>query len=337
MSFDKCLASLKPLAQKEAERGYRKQDMLRLFGTTQVVLPLGFDRQEFFSKSAEATHGMSISGVQEKLSLKLDRKTGTLEPTTEGGEYILKPSPEAFPHAAENEHTAMLASKLLGIETAECTLVAFKSGELAYLTRRFDRLGPDEKVHQEDLLQIADRPARDKYRISYESAGELVDNATGGKQAAKLDLFRRILFAYATGNNDLHMKNISLHRLPDNQTDYFDKLTPNYDVLFVQAFVNAKHGEFMACDLLTDPENGEEQFSEHYQHYGFYTGHDFLELGRRYGLPTKVAEKALHTQTSRQYDLLALIETSYMPDTMKQEATVLVRERSKGLTIGVDR
>lgn len=336
MSYDRCLATLAPLTGRDQGVGYKKSALQTLFGTTKVKLPLNFDRKAFFQQGPKATKGMSISGVQQKLSLKLNAD-GELEPTAEGGQYILKPSPEEYPKAAENEHAGMMASKLVGIPTAKCALVAFSDGELAYLTRRFDRLAEGGKVHQEDLLQIGSRAPGQKYDVSYEQAGELVDEGTRGKAAVKIDLFRRIVLAYTIGNNDLHMKNLSLQKLPDSTGAFFDRLTPNYDVLFTQAIENLKNGSFLACDLLTDPGSGEEAFSEHYEHYGYYSGYDFIELGRRYKLNEKVILRALQRQIAKQPELLTLIGNSYMPEAMQQEATELVIGRTKALSIGVSR
>lgn len=337
MTFERCLATLEALSGREARIGYREKALRKVFGTSKVAVPLTFSRKDFFSKGAQYTKGLSISGIQQKLSLKRDPVTRELVPTIEGGEYILKPSPEEYPNAAENQHAAMRASELMGIETAGCALVAFSDGELAYLTRRFDRQAGGGKIHQEDLLQISDQPPVDKYRIAYESTGKLVDEATGGKMAVKLDLFIRILFAYVIGNNDLHMKNLRLQRVRDTPTGFYDKLSPNYDVLFAQAFDSMKNGQFLACDLLVDPETGEEQFSESFDTYGLYTGHDFIELGRRFGLRTKVIQKAIRQQIEKIPAILAVINTSYMPVAMKNEASALVAGSGKAVSFGFDR
>ena len=337
MSYARCLATLKPISGREAKVGYSRKGLMQVFGTSKVTFPLSFDRREFFAKSRQYSKGLSISGVQQKLSLRLDRDANELVVTGEGGEYILKPSPEEYPNAAENEHAAMLASRILGFETAQCALVPFSSGELAYLTRRFDRLEGGDKRPQEDLLQIGGYPSKAKYDVSYEHAGELVHQATGGKRAVLLDLFRRVLFAYAIGNNDLHAKNLSLQTTVGSRSRFYDKLTPNYDVLFVQAFDNTRDGQFLACDLLTDPETGEEEFTEPFQEYGFYTGYDFLELGRRYGLPEKAVIKAIRQQVDSQGDIVDLIQNSYMPDDMKREAKELVIGRCTAISIGIDR
>ena len=89
-------------------------------------------------------------------------------------------------------------------------------------------------------------------------------------------------------NDDLHLKNFSVQRLPDNTSPYYDKLTPNYDCLFCDAFNDEEKGMgLLALGLLHDAEDDGEYFTDMYSHYGYYTGYDFLELGRRLGLQEK--------------------------------------------------
>lgn len=330
-----CKISLNKLTNKEVETGYKQTALRSLFGRTSVSPHLPFNRSEFFQSSRQHSQGMSISGVQQKLSLK-ENEHHELIPTATGGKYMLKPSPEAFPNAAENEHIAMRLSMLLGIETALCGLVDFADGELAYITRRFDRLDDGSKLHQEDLLQCFNIPSDDKYDKTYEEAGKLVLEVTGGKKAVALDFLRRVIFAYLVGNDDLHLKNFSVQRLEGNTGHYYDKLTPNYDCLFCNAF-NTNDTEKglgqLALGLLFDPEEGDEQFSEAQQYYGYYTGIDFIELGARLGIPEKPIQKFIDQLHSKKDDMLNLIQHSFMPEMMKKRASTLLESRLRALGI----
>ena len=104
-----CKISLKPLTAREAKAGYKAAALRNLFGSNRVSPHLPFSRSEFFQSSRQYSQGMSISGVQQKLSIKVNEQR-QLVPTSSGGEYILKPSPETYPNAAENEHAAMPVS-----------------------------------------------------------------------------------------------------------------------------------------------------------------------------------------------------------------------------------
>ena len=134
-----CKISLKPVPVSAYRAEYRDNEYRRLFESLKVSPELSYSRREFKQNSVKYTKGMSISGVQQKLSVIVDANF-ELMPIIKNGEYILKPTPEEFPYASENEHAAMVISRQLGLDTAMCGLVSFSDGELAYITRRFDRL-----------------------------------------------------------------------------------------------------------------------------------------------------------------------------------------------------
>ncbi len=292
-----------------------------------------FSRAGFFQSSRQHIQGMSISGAQEKLSLRENEKH-ELVATAKGGEYILKPSPEAYPHAAENEHTAMEVSRLLGIETAQCGLVSFEGGELAYITKRFDRQDDGSKLHQEDLMQCFNLPGDNKYGKTYEEAGQRVNEVTNGKQAVVLDFVRRVILAYITGNDDLHLKNFSVQRRADNNTLFYDRLTPNYDCLLCDALGENDSGPgLLALGLLHDRQDDSEYFSDIYNHYGYYTGFDFLELGRRLGLREKPVRTFIARLESDQKKIIDLIKRGYMPHEQKARAIRLVESRIRAVQL----
>jgi len=324
-----CKISLKKEQKRAKHPGYRDDAFRSLFGRTKVNPGLPFSRSEFKQESIKYIKGMSISGVQQKLSLRID-DNHNLIPVSEGGKYILKPSPEEFPNAAENEHAAMITSRLLKIDTALCGLVSFTGGDLAYITKRFDRLDNGDKQHQEDLVQGFGMDSSRKYNMSYEASGKLIHEMTRGKRAVVLDFVRRVIHAYLIGNNDMHLKNISLQKDPENTSRYYDKLTPNYDSLFTVAFENIDHDGYLALDLLEDG------FSERYEYYGFYTGYDFIELGIRLGIPEKLIKKTIEGIANKRDSLKEVVEHSYMPDDMKKRAMTLIDDRSRVLLIGVE-
>ncbi|MCD4720397.1 MAG: HipA domain-containing protein [Desulfobacula sp.] len=325
-----CRISLKPVKSKSKYPHYLDSEFRKLFKSLKVNPALSFARKDFFRQSTSKSKGLSISGVQQKLSLKINSNK-ELEMTSTEGEYILKPSPEAFPHASENEHCAMLTSRMLGIETALCALISFSDGELVYITKRFDRKG-DGKIHQEDLVQGFGMKSEDKYAYSYEKAGKLINLMANGKASVVFDFFCRVVHAYIIGNDDLHLKNISLQKLPENTRLYYDRLAPNYDSLFTNAFDNVSGSGFLALDLLENEGNG--LFSKAYEKYGFYTGYDFKALGNRLGLREKPVTTFINTVKKKESMLIDLINCSSMPDDMKKKASLMISERIKTLGLG---
>lgn len=329
---ERCRIDLRPVAAGARHPHYNDKAYRELFGRLRVASELPFTRAEIAQESIRYVEGMSISGIQQKLLLAVDGRN-QLIPVPTGGEYILKPSPEAFPHAAENEHAAMLTSRFLNIETAQCGLISFSDGELAYVTKRFDRLPDGKKLHQEDLAQGFNIPELGKYDKSYEETGQQILLLTRNKKTVLFDLFKRVIHAYLIGNDDMHLKNISLAKTAANTTRYYDALTPGYDNLFIEVYPNNAPGS-LALNLLKEEEDG--AFSTQYDQYGFYTSHDFLELANRFQLGERATKNFLHSAVAAEAGLQEIISMSYMPDTMKESAKEIVRHRVHAISIGLD-
>lgn len=228
-------------------------------------------------------HRNSISGVQSKVLLSLEK--GKFSVVDSGGDYILKPVPEgsrarfASDIPANELVTMQIASQLFGIKTADCTCVRFADGELAYLTRRFDRRD-GHPVRQEDLCQIVGRSEEThgeayKYDFSYEEMADIIRLACPAARVELAKAFREILFDYMFGNGDAHLKNFSVYE--SALGDYV--LTPAYDLLSTTLHY-ANDLTFMALSLFKDPDFMTPEFEKQ----GFYSTPDFVVLGRAYGL-----------------------------------------------------
>lgn len=144
-------------------------------------------------KFIENRKRISISGVQEKLSLTLNRNKLKLTEEGEQGKYILKPIPrdlKLVDQVPANEHLTMqIANQIYGINTAANALIFFQTGEQAYITKRFDVKEEDgTKWGKEDFASIAGRSREShgsdfKYEnISYEDIAELIKKHVGAYQ-----------------------------------------------------------------------------------------------------------------------------------------------------------
>lgn len=327
----RCLISLRDV--NELKNDGISLDVARraLFGRDSVSLLLPYTRADIFSHSASLSKGMSISGVQQKLSLKVEGQL--LQPTSVDGEYILKPSPIEYPHAAENEHVCMIMSGVFGINTAKCGLAKFSDGELVYIVKRFDKEPDGTRYAQEDLTQAQGLDSTKKYQGTYELAGKALFTMTGGKLVVMQDYLRRIIFSYVIGNGDMHLKNLSVQRLAGNTSAVYDRLTPNYDQLSTTIYPGLDGAGFLALGLLSEKDNStdEEAFSAAYEKFGYYTGSDFIELGLRLGLPTLAAKNEVDLFIARQDLALASINQSFLPATMKKSLAGVVTERVNAL------
>ncbi|MFZ4263821.1 HipA domain-containing protein [Sphingobacterium sp. HJSM2_6] len=226
------------------EGDYHPNCSKKFFGTTTVpVLELD---QEKLNKLAQITvsERLALTGVQPKISLSLNGEKGNRRLTLVGlwGDYILKPQSLDYAFMPEVEDLTMHLAKLFKIETAEHTLIKTSTGELAYLTKRFDRL-KGSKIHVEDLCQLSELLTEQKYNGSYERVGKVIKQYATNSGLDVIKYFRLVLFSFLTGNNDMHLKNFSLMH-----TEKGILLSPAYDLLNVN-LIYPKDKEDLALTL----------------------------------------------------------------------------------------
>ena len=116
---------------------------------------------------------MSISGVQEKFSVLLEKNRLRLVSGDERGSYILKPNPGRGRNPEQmpaNEYLTMqVARQVYRIETAENALIFFSNGEQAYITKRFDISDDGSKLAQDDFADVRET-ARESIETILESS-----------------------------------------------------------------------------------------------------------------------------------------------------------------------
>jgi serine/threonine-protein kinase HipA len=195
----------------------------KMFGVN-FVPEIDFTLKEISLKAQEMAGKLSISGIQPKLSIKLNKTKKIFEVTSENGEYILKPQSNLFSHLPENENLCMTMAKKVGINVADNCLVKLKDDSFAYLAKRFDR-EKGEKKHQEDFFQILNK--EDKYKSSLEEIGKKLKEISIIPGLDVQLFFDRILFFFLIGNGDAHLKNFSVKY--DNLDDV--RLSPAYDIV----------------------------------------------------------------------------------------------------------
>lgn len=188
---------------------------------------------------------ISISGVQEKFSVVLEKNKLRLANEGERGTYILKPIPGAVKKSDQmpaNEHLTMqIARQVYGIETAENALIFFKDGAPAYITRRFDVKGDGTKLAQDDFASLAGRTPQThgehyKYLGNYLELFQLMKIHLPTYKTEAPKLMRILIFNYLFSNGDAHCKNFSILETP--MGDY--RLSPAYDLLNSRIHIDDK-------------------------------------------------------------------------------------------------
>ena len=314
------------------EEGYSSGALRRLSDRRKFPHQLAFDRSDVMQIRAESVTKMSISGVQEKISLRLRR--GELEPVTKEGEYILKPTPgQELPRfrsqvPANESLTMQIAEQIYDIDTAANALIRLSDGQLAYITRRFDRTRDGRRIAQEDFCQLTERtPETDgsnyKYDASYEELGDALERYVAAYPVQVEELFKRIVFNYAIANGDAHLKYFSLQR----QEDFGDYvLTPAYDLVCTK--LHLPEEAKLALELFS-----ENEYSEGQKTHGFVTGGDFLELASRFGMVVGRAERIVDEMSDKRDVVIELVHRSFLYDAAKKAYVDIFEDRLRTLEV----
>lgn len=289
---------------------------------------LDFDRKEFYSSRKRLAGKMSISGVQDKISLSFKNKE--LKPTATNGKYILKPIPRNSDEITNekdivyNEHISMLIStKVFSINTAACGIIKFSDGEDAYITKRFDY---DEttglKYDQEDfasILEVTSSTHGAGYKYSaktYLDCSNAIKNHVSANIPAIEEFFKRVVLNYLISNGDAHLKNFSLFSKPGAE-DYM--LSPNYDILNTRYHVL---DSYMALDLLG-------YYTDIHNAYGYPTFHDFKVLSKYLNINQKRFDKIIDIVRKSEPKVISLVNKSFLSKDAKSFYIEKYQERLK--------
>jgi len=279
------------------------------------VKALSFDKQTFYKKRKEYVKRISISGVQDKISLSFNGDD-ILEITAIDGEYILKPIPsiEQIDNAHDvcaNEHLSMqLSQQIFKIPTAFNALIPFSNGELAYITKRFDYDSKGDKLDQEDFASILEHTSEShgqnyKYDSSYELCANAIKRYVPASIPAIEDFYKRIVFNYLISNGDAHLKNFSLYR-SEGRVDR--TLTPNYDLLYTRYHIPNEVG-YMGLDLFQDEL---EKSTKAFEAMGYYTLEDFELFAQKIGITEKRLQKIFELILSSTPKVIEMIDNSFL-------------------------
>jgi serine/threonine-protein kinase HipA len=260
---------------------------------------------------------ISISGVQEKLSLLLEKNQLRLTHESEQGEYILKPIPrdlKKIDQVPANEHLTMqIASQVYGINTAANALIFFRDGTPAYITKRFDLKDDGTKWGVEDFASLAGKTkdnfgANYKYKFSYEELGELIKLYVPTWRIELEKYFNLLIFNYLFSNGDAHLKNFSLIETPKG--DYV--LSPAYDLINTRMHVDD-------TDFALDKGLFRDDFrSKRHEISGHTHQDDFIEFGKRIGLNESRIKVILAPFLNKQSLVETLISHSFLTDVNKR-------------------
>lgn len=281
---------------------------------------------EMYNIYEENRNRMSISGVQEKYSVLLDKNILRLIEENEQGTYILKPIPSTGKKRDQmpaNEHITMqIARQVYGIETAENALVFFKDGNPAYLTKRFDVNEDGSKLAQDDFASLAQRTPQThgehyKYLGSYLDLFELMRKYLSTYKVEAPKLFRMLVFNYLFSNGDAHLKNFSILETPFG--DY--RLSPAYDLLNSRIHIEDK--DFALDDGLLPQKVAQGK-----------TSFLFTKLAEKAEISEKNFQEIMGLMISKSDLVNRLVSASFLNNSTKKQYFQSYQERLNQLTKG---
>jgi serine/threonine-protein kinase HipA len=304
-----------PGSLAEGFNTYSPAFLRRMFDNKRVSHILPYDAPQVneadTEKFIENRKRISISGVQEKMSLVLSKNKLRLTEEGEKGTYILKPIPRDLKKVGQvpaNEHLTMqIAAQVYGINAAGNGVIFFKDGSPAYITRRFDVKPDGTKWGKEDFATLAGRTkdsagADFKYTYSYEEAAALIRQFVPAWRVEIEKYFALVVFNYLFSNGDAHLKNFSL--LENENEDYF--LSPAYDLLNTRLHVDDSD---FALDrgLFAD-----DYASENYKKTFHWGRQDFTEFAKRIGVRDDRLEKLVEPFLLKQDKVELLVNRSFL-------------------------
>lgn len=189
-----------------------------------------------FSLHAVSHSRLSLAGAQMKVGLFFDDQANAwfYPQGTAPSSHIIKACDGTFSGQTINEAICMATAAELGFETAACHLIPLEGQEPLIAIKRFDRIDTGDKflhrLHQEDFFQALPE-FLDKYEPTDGSYAHhcawVINERSQNPIGDKRFLFSRLLFDWAIGNADNHLKN---HSMLWREDWLAQEISPLYDV-----------------------------------------------------------------------------------------------------------
>jgi serine/threonine-protein kinase HipA len=274
--------------------------------------PLGYTAEQQREEALQRAGKMSVQGLQLKLSAVLLVSEGKFDVVDRNGRFLLKPPSLDFPEMPENEDVTMRLAASIGIDVPMHGLLRARDDSLTYFIQRFDRSAKN-RIPIEDFAQLSGHTRETKYDSSMEKVAAVVDRFCTFPAIERVELFRRTLFSFLVGNEDMHLKNFSLMRNAKKVV-----LAPGYDL--VNSAIILKQSK----DEMALPIAGKRS--------GLTARHllDYFAI-ERLRINQRVIDEIISQFQGALHSWVERINTSFLSADMKKAYIVIIRQRVERL------
>jgi serine/threonine-protein kinase HipA len=294
-------------------RSYSIKGLKQLDRRLTELIELPFSAEEQRQEALRRAGKMSVQGIQLKLSAILNVKEQAFKIVDRDGRFLLKPPSSDYAELPENEDLTMRLAPRVDIDVPFHGMVLSKDGNLTYFIKRFDRAGSN-RVPVEDFAQLTGGSRDTKYDSSMEKVSKVLEMCTF-PALEKAKLFRRTIFSFLVGNEDMHLKNFSLISRDEKQ-----ELSPAYDLL------NSTLAMGGAKEELALPLNGKRSKLTYRDLVEYFPS--FLKL------PAKLVVEMMNDFRNCLPEWKELIGISFLKEDSKREYVRLLEERAARLRLG---
>ena len=307
----KCLITYKTNQNISADTSISADGLRYIDKKLTSLSPLAFNQIELRTEALAMSDKISIQGVQPKLSARLNIKDGKFDIVNKRGTYIIKVQVPDRIKMPENEDVTMKMASVIGIDVPMHGLINDKGNDLNYFIKRFDRHGQISKYAVEDFAQLSEKTSTTKYDASTEHLIKIVDEFCTFPAIEKVKLFKRLLFSFMVGNEDMHLKNFSLITKKGKTT-----LSPAYD-LINSTIIMPSTKEEMALPIM----GTKARFKRF--HFEDYLAKDKMNI------QPKISDRIFNDIKNAKPIWIKLINDSFLNEDLKKAYINLLNERYK--------
>jgi serine/threonine-protein kinase HipA len=195
------------------------------------------------------------------------------------------------------ETTTLDISEVIGVHTANHGLSRLASGELAFISRRFEK--PESRAAEFPLIS------------SMEEAGSLIIERSDAPGLDAIRFLERVIFCFITGCHDVNFSMFT-------QGELGTRLTPAYDLL--PDNLSSTHQSEVFIFTLNGKRTG-------------ITKNDFLQLAQTININRRSAENVFASFSEKIFDALGYTDKGFLKKDTAQKYRDFIQDRASVISL----